>query len=196
MKKSPLISLLAALLLFSCNIFQTRTPEPPQQGRSDFLPPTQPDIVVENLVNSISDRNVNNYISCFSDPSSGARPFTFLPSPNAASQYRAIFQDWTVSSEQSYFNNLISQSPTSSSSALVLSNVQLVLGSDSAYYSANYTLLWPNKLASNLQDVRGNLQFYIGVNPSGSWSIYRWVDSGTSDTSKTWSDLKAQFSTQ
>jgi hypothetical protein len=193
----PRLTFLALLILFSgCNIFQTRTPEPPQQGRSDFLPPTSPDIVVQNLQNAISDRNVINYIACFSDPTSGGQSFSFMPSPRAASQYRAIFQNWDISSEQSYFNNLISQSSTSSSSALVLSSIQLVPYTDSAYYSANYTLLWPNKVASNLQQVQGNLQFYLGVNPNGSWSIYRWVDSGTSDTVKTWSDLKAQFSTQ
>lgn len=196
MTRARLTFLAILLFLSGCNIFQTRTPEPPQQGRSDFIPPTSPDIVVQNLQNAISDRNVINYVACFSDPTSGGRNFSFIPSPRAASQYQAIFQGWSVAQEQSYFNNLISQSSTSSSSALILSSVQLVPYTDSAYYSANYTLLWPNKVASNLQQVEGNLQFYIGVNPSGSWSIYRWVDSGTSDTVKTWSDLKAQFSTQ
>jgi hypothetical protein len=66
------------------------------------------------------------------------------------------------------------------------------LGPDSAYYSANYTLIWPNKGSGGLQQAQGNLQLYLGVNQSGNWSIYRWVDSGTGDS--TWSDLKAQFS--
>jgi hypothetical protein len=194
MRRRLRLSLALALLVSGCGIFETRTPEAPQEGRSDFQPPTSPDIVVQNLVSAIADRDVNNYLACLSDTTFGARSFRFLPSTNAARQYESIFQAWEKNSEQYYFNNLTSQSNTSSSSALILSSETLLpQGSDSAYYSANYTLLWPNKVSGNPQQVQGNLQFYLGVDRSSSWSIYRWVDSGIGD-SLTWSDLKARFS--
>lgn len=185
-----------AMLISGCNIFETRTPEPPQQAQSDFLPPTIYSIVIENLQNAIADRNVNNYVACFSDPTTGGRPFTFQPSPTAGRQYQSIFLTWDISSERGYFNNLVSQSSSSATPSLVLVPVEDQPGADSAYYSANYTLIWPNKNSSAPQQVQGNLQFYLSVNSSGNWSIYRWVDSGTSDTVKTWSDLKAWFSIQ
>ncbi len=193
MKIAPLIIPLV-ILASGCGIFETRTPEAPQQGRSDFQPPTSADIVIQNLVSAIADRDVNNYMACLSDTSFGGRSFRFVPSANAARQYQAIFQSWDKNSEQYYFNNLISQSSTSSSSALLLSSVQLLpQGPDSAYYSANYTLLWPSKGSSYPQQVQGNLQFYLGVDRNQNWSIYRWVDSGVGD-SLTWSNLKALFS--
>ncbi len=194
MKKSPLLLTVLALLLSGCGIFETRTPQAPQQGRSAFQPPASPDIVVQNLVSAIAERDVNNYVACLSDTSLGGRMFKFIPSATAARQYESIFQYWDKISEQYYFNNLTNQSSTSSSSALLLSSVQLVpQGPDSAYYQANYTLLWPNKVSGNPQQVQGNLQFYLGADRNGMWSIYRWVDSGIGD-SLTWSDLKARFS--
>ena len=197
MAKSRVYFFALVLILSGCNIFQTRTPQPPQQGQSIFIPPTTYDIVMENLQNAISDRNVNNYIACFSDPTTGGRAFSFQPSPTASRQYQSIFQGWDISSERGYFNNLISQSSTSASPSLVLvPNQEQPLGSDSAYYSADYTLIWPNKEPAAPQRVQGNLQFYLGQNSSGNWSIYRWIDAGTSDTAKTWSDLKALFSIQ
>ncbi len=196
MKKSLFVSLALVMLISGCNIFETRTPQPPQQQQSDFLPPTIYSIVIQNLQSAITDRNVNDYVACFSDLTTGGRPFIFQPSPTAGRQYESIFQNWGISSERGYFNNLISQSSSTSTPSLVLVPVEEQPGADSAYYSANYTLIWPNKNSSAPQRVQGNLQFYLGVNTSGNWSIYRWVDTGTSDTVKTWSDLKAWFSIQ
>ncbi len=194
MKKTLLLFLPWVFLTSGCGIFETRTPEAPQQGRSDFQPPTSPIIVVENLQNAIADLDVNNYIACLSDSNFGGRVFTFSPSPKAGSQYSGIFLDWNRTSEENYFNTLKSYSSGTSSPVLTLSNETLLLqGPDSAYYSANYTLIWPNKGPGDLQEVQGILQFYVGIDNNQNWSIYRWIDSGTSDSLKTWSDLKAQF---
>ena len=193
--RNPRVFLLVSVLLVSgCGIFETRTPEAPQQGRSDFQPPTSPDIVVQNIENAIADRDVNNYMACLSDTIYGGKAFTFVPSANAVRQYASIFQNWDKNSEQSYFNNLISQSSTTSSAALLVSSEELVAqGTDTYIYSANYTLIWPNKVSGNPQQVQGNLQFSLGVDRNQNWAIYRWVDSGVGD-SLTWSDLKARFS--
>ncbi len=195
MTKSHVIILLQLLFLSGCGIFETRTPEPPQQSRSDFQPPTTAGTVIDNLKNAITDLDVTNYLACLSDTSFGGKVFSFSPSAKAASQYGAIFQAWDKTSEQNYFNYLKSYSVSSSSPVLTLSNETLVPQSSSTYYySADYTLLWPNKSSTNLQQVQGNLQFYLGIDNNQNWSIYKWVDTGTSDTVKTWSDLKAQFS--
>ena len=186
--------LLAVIVLISgCGIFETRQPQPPQQGRTDFLPPTSPDIVIQNLVNSIADRNVDNYIACLSDTSFGARIFTFVPPADVYNQYRSIFFNWDKNSERAYFNNFISQSLNSSSSALILSSENLTFQGDSATYNANYTLLWPNKVPGYPQQAQGNLQFSLGIDRNQNWSIYRWIDSRVGD-SLTWSEMKARFS--
>lgn len=176
-----------------CGIFETRTPQAPQQGRAGFDPPTSPDIVVQNLVNSISDRNVDNYLSCLSDTSFGGRTFVFQPPADVYRQYQYIFMNWNKNSERAYFNNLTVQSSSSASSALILTSENLTLQGDSALFNADYTLIWPNKVAGYPQQVEGNLQFSLGVDRNQNWSIYKWIDSGIGD-SLTWSDMKARFS--
>jgi len=185
----------AAVLLASCGIFETRQPQPPQQGRSDFEPPTAPSIVITNLQNSISDKNVDNYLSCLSDTSFGGREFVFVPPPDVNSTYQGIFSVWNKNSESSYLRNIVSQSSNSANPVLTLSAETLIPGGpDSAVYNANYILIWPNSSSSKLQEVQGNLQFYLGVDRNQEWSIYRWIDSRVGDTLKTWSELKAEFS--
>ena len=194
MKKRFAVTFLSIFFISGCGIFETRQPQPPQQGRTDFLPPTSPNTVIQNLVNSIADRNVDNYISCLSDTSFGGRSFSFVPPADVYNQYRSIFLNWDKNSERAYFNNLTSQSSNSSSSALILSSANLTYqGSDSAIYNANYTLLWPNKVPGYPQQAQGNLQFSLGIDRNQNWSIYHWVDSRVGD-SLTWSEMKARFS--
>ncbi len=193
MKKLPMVLVWCTVIIAGCGIFQTRQPQPPQQSPSDYQPPLSPDVVIQNLINSISDRNVNNYIACLSDPSFGGRPFSFEPPPDVYRQYQGIFENWDVSSEQYYFNNLVVQSAKSSSSQLVLTSENLTTLGDSASFSASYTLYWPNDVQGSLQQVEGNLIFYLGTDRNENWSIYKWIDSKVGD-SLSWSDLKARFS--
>jgi hypothetical protein len=188
------ISFVAFVILYGCDIFQTRTPQPPQQGQSNFIPATSPDIVMQNLRNAIAEKNVNNYLSCLSDTSFGGRKFTFVPPPDVYRQYAQIFLAWDKNSEQAYFDNLTVQSSATSSPALTLSSVSLTgpIG-DSATYSATYSLLWPNKVSGYPQSVEGNLQFYLGVDKNQNWAIYKWIDLRVAD-SLTWSEMKARFS--
>ena len=187
MIRSYIILIVMLTMISGCDLFETRQPQPPQQGQSNFIPATSASIVVQNLINAIADMNVDNYLSCLSDSSFGGRTFSFVPSSDAI---QPIFQYWDKNSEQTYFNNLIIQSSSSASPALTLSSQNFnALSSDSVFFSANYTLLWPNKSYQPL--VQGSLQFYLGHDKNQNWSIYRWIDS-KSDTSLTWSDLKAQ----
>lgn len=191
-RQSSKTFIFVAVMFSACNIFQTRTPQPPQQGQSNFIPATSPDSVIANLENAIEEEVPENYVACLSDSSFGGRDYSFSPSSDVDQR---IFLNWTKASEYSYFSNVKVHSLSSARPALILSaqNSQpLGFGSDSVLFSANYTLLWPN---TNYPDqVRGSLQFYLGRNNSGIWSIYRWVDL-KSDTI-TWSDLKAQASGQ
>ncbi len=193
MAKHPSFLFIVLALISGCGLFETRQPQSPQQGQSGFVPPTSPDIVVQNLVSAISDRNVNNYLSCLSDTSFGGRAFSFVPPADVYSRFQSIFLNWDKNSERSYFNNLTVQSSASASSALVLSSENLTFQGDSAQYSANYTLIWPNKVPGYPQQSQGNLQFYMGVDRNQNWSIYRWIDSRVGD-SLTWSEMKARFS--
>jgi hypothetical protein len=195
MTKRVCVIVALALLVGGCGIFETRQAQPPQQGRSDFQPPTAPSIVITNLQNAVADKNADNYLSCLSDTSFGGRDFTFVPPVDVYNTYQGIFSVWNKNSEGSCFRNLVSQSTNSGSPVLTLTSESLVpQGPDSAVYNADYILIWPNSSSSKVQQVQGNLQFYLGIDRNQDWSIYRWIDSRVVDTLKTWSEMKAQFS--
>ncbi|HUI28742.1 MAG TPA: hypothetical protein VLX91_00905 [Candidatus Acidoferrales bacterium] len=194
------ISLLSSTFCFTflsgCNIFQTRTPQQPQQGQSDFIPPTSSDIVIQNLKSAVAEKNVDNYLSCLSDTNFGGRKFTFVPAVNISSQYAQIFANWDKDySERTYFSNLAVYSSATASPALTLSSENYTsLSSDSVKYTANYILLWPNSASGSPQQAEGNLQFFLGVDRNQNWSVYRWIDTKLTDSLPTWSEMKAKFS--
>ena len=103
------VALLACwqLLGAGCNLFEPRDPEVPSQSSDSFIPPTDPDAVIENLQNAVAQKNSVNYVRCFADPSRTVRPFQFFPSPDAGARYASVFAFWTVDQEKTYFQNLV-----------------------------------------------------------------------------------------
>jgi hypothetical protein len=108
-----------SLVLSSCGILDTRTPQPPAQTSSTFTPPTSPSMVIDNLINAIGERNTDNYIRCLADSNFSDRKFQFVPTQEALSKYALQFSTWSVSSEREYFENLKSQMPTTPPSSQV-----------------------------------------------------------------------------
>lgn len=182
------------MIVTGCGIFETRTPEPPSQTSSGFIPPTTANIVLDNLINSIQERNTDNYIRCFVDTAVSDKRFSFVPTQEAQSQYAAVFSSWALSSERAYFENLKSHTPASSTTLLALNNGKFEsTQSDSAIYSASYLLIFQHNVSGIPQESRGNLQFYLAPDRRGFWVIYRWIDIKTgSDFS--WSEMKGKFS--
>jgi hypothetical protein len=180
-------------LLNGCGIFEPREPEEPTQAGLNFIPPTDPDIVVTNLQAAIDQKNIVNYMSCFSDPQRQGRPFVFFPSAEGSAQYGAVLNNWTRLNEEEYFTNLISQSPENAFSNLLLSLTSSIVTADSVVYEFDYTLTFQHADPGFSQTGRGRLQFTIGVDNGNFWSIHRWIDYKTVDE-PTWSLFKGKFS--
>ncbi len=178
-----------------CNLFEPRDPEPPSQSSDSFLPPTDPDVVIENLQNAIAQKNSVNYVRCFADPTRTAHPFQFFPSPDAGAQYASVFAFWTVEQEKTYFQNLVARAATkvNAYSNLVLSNRSVTLTADSSVQTYDYTLTFEHNDPSFPTVASGHLQFVLGMDDNNAWVIYRWSDfKTTSDV--TWSHFKGKFS--
>jgi hypothetical protein len=185
--------LLEMLTLGSCSILETRDPEPPGQSSSTFTPPTSPNIVLDNLVSAVRERNTDNYIKCLADSNFSTRRFSFVPTQEAQSQYFTVFSSWSIGGERGYFENLKSRTTSTATSLLLFSNGSETIQSDSAVYTRNYDLIYQHNVGGIPQEAKGTLQFYLGTDRNGLWMIYRWVDiKGNSDF--TWSDFKGRFS--
>jgi hypothetical protein len=176
-----------------CGLFEPRSPEPPAQSSLDFRPPTDPSIVIENLQSAIDQKNVANYVNCFSDVAKQQRRFVFIPSAEGSAQYGGVFANWSLSEEQSYFQNLTAKSAPTAFSNLVLTLKSSVVSADSVVYNYDYTLTFEHSDASFPKTASGNLQFSLGADNSNFWSIYRWIDFGTGNDI-TWSLFKGKFS--
>jgi hypothetical protein len=185
--------LVAAGLLWSgCNLFAPRDPEEPDTSRLDFLPPTEPSIVIENLQSAVDQKNVANYTACFSDASAGGRPFVFIPSAEASAQYGLALAAWGTAQEQAYFQNLIARSSVNAYAGLQLIQKSQLVTADSVVYSYDYTFTFEHSEPGFPKVAQGNLQFALAPAAGNRWSIYRWIDFKTG-SDITWSMFKGKF---
>ncbi len=188
----PYFLILFCLLFAGCDLFSTRTAQPPTQSRSNFQQAVTPDIVIENLVNSLQDKNVNNYIACLCNSAYTKKTFTFSASSPAVSQYPA-FADWTEKNEEQYFNNLIVKVSSDLQITLSLSNEAYNPLGDSAIFTASYTLYVPTQDQTIPQEYQGTLSFSMIRDSRSIWCIYNWQDAKGSSNLPTWSDLKGRM---
>lgn len=187
-----------SILLFGCDLFSTRTPEPPDTGRSGFLPPTTATNVLTNLVNSIKNKNSENFLACLSDSTTGHLAFSFIPSTEALAKFPGKFSAWSKLSEQRSFISILTSIKEDQTPSLTFEKNTddfEILTSDSAIFYSNYHLLIPHSKESVPTVFDGTVQLTINLS-NQRWSITRWVDiSSFEDSLKySWSILKANFS--
>lgn len=185
--------ILFALLISGCDLFTTRSAESPSQSRSDYQQAVTPDLLISNLINSLKDLNVQNYLSCFSDSSYSQKVFTFSAASSALSQYPSLSESWGKKNEEAYFNNLKSKVTSNLSITLTLSDVSESPQGDSLVYMASYFLDVPTNDKTLPQNYQGTLTFNMIRDSRSVWSIYYWQDSKTSSVNlPTWSELKGR----
>ncbi len=192
-QKISLLCAAVALLVAGCDLFRTRDPESPNQERSSFVPPTSPEIVLDNLKNAVSERNTDNYVRCFTDTSFSSRRFVFVPTQEAQTKYSTVFRSWDLNSERDYFQNIKSQTPTSASSNLFLDGSFQSILSDSALYNADYLINFQHTVSGKPQQAKGNAQFFLAPDRNNYWAVYQWIDARIGNE-VSWSELKGTFS--
>ncbi|MGQ9558882.1 MAG: hypothetical protein ACUVWA_00065 [Candidatus Oleimicrobiaceae bacterium] len=189
-------ALVVALLVGQCKSpFATREAEPPTGGRTPWIPPTSPSLVLANMRNALGGKSVDNYLRCLSDGSSGRPPFSFIPDRSVASLNPGFFDHWGLAGEENYLRQLFAVVPDDS-----LHKVELVLVSessfpDSAVVVEDYALTMHHTLRdpSYPRQARGQAEFHLRLDPqSGYWYIWRWYDAGTGQ-GPSWSTFKAVF---
>lgn len=195
-KVSIILIFASALIMSGCNLFSTRTPEEPNKKKSSFVPPTSASIVISNFINSITEKNVENYIACLSDTSQGDRQsFLFHASSEAMSAYSSTFVSWNLFSERRYFSTLINSTPADITPSFTFLNGKFdVLSPDSAVFTSSYMLKVNHTIDALAKSYSGIMQLTIVPRTSGLWSIRTWYDlQNSSDSLQSWSILKARL---
>jgi len=185
-------NLVIILVLFSavsCDIFETRDPEPPDQSRSNYRPATSPEILIQNLIDSFADKDVVNYQNTFVTGLS-SKDFTFVPSSTALSRFQNLWPTWNIDAEVQYFNNMKTSVPDELPvllSGLSLSPESFSIFGDSLKYNSEYFISVP-QINSEPLIFQGNLELSM-INVSTVWLVYFWKDNAIEDN-PSWSDLK------
>ncbi|MFA6980266.1 MAG: hypothetical protein WC209_13180 [Ignavibacteriaceae bacterium] len=194
MQKEKVVLLFLFLFIFSgCDLFNTRDPQKPDQPRSNYKLAVTPEILLENFTNSLAEKNVQNYLNCFSDSAFAGKEFQFIPSADANSKYPVLFQDWSKKSEEQYFNNLISHISQDQPITFTKSNEKSSFSGDNgSVVSASYFLVVPHndEIPKNFE---GELQFTLIRDSRAVWTIAQWQDIKSSLISS-WSELKGFYS--
>lgn len=176
-----------AVLLQGC--FATRTPEPPLQNNasSDWVAPTDYNILLINFKNSIVHLNTQNYLRCIGDT------FQYVPAQVRDNSAYLLFQKWTKNDEKTYFDNLSAKSQNLSANYLQLKNIyQQFIGSDTVKYIADYHLEIQHSDSLSPKTLKGQLNFTLHRNSEGLWRILKWQDTEKAKDSS-WTLLKTRF---
>ncbi len=177
--------------LISCDIFESRDPEQPDTGRSNFIAATTPDILFQNLVSSLQEKVLENYMACFVDSSFLNRKFKFIPSAGSISQF-SVLADWDLNAEGQYFTNVKSNLIDNSQIILTLTNEVRNIQSDSAFFQYDYVLNVPLKDESKERNYQGSLSFTIQLDDRKQWVITQWEDI-QKENLPSWSELKGFY---
>jgi len=189
--KLLILNIVLVFAAAGCDILQTRNAEAPNQPRSNYEQAVTPQILVSNLVNSLKDKDVQNYISCLIDSSFSDKNFIFSPSSGALSQYPFLLNDWRLRDEEQYFKNLITKVSDQNPITLSLTNELYSPQGDSLIYTATYSINVPN-VETEPKDYQGDLRFNMVRDSRSIWVIYYWQDT-KSTALPSWSELKGKF---
>ena len=172
------ISGVIILLLWSCDLFSTRSTEPPISGGSPWIPPTQVEQVFINMSQAFTELNSQNYLSSFFGLDEVESSFLFLPNPNTVGWPAS--EPWDYEVEKRTIEYLFSlMSPEVPGYLQFDVGESLSYGNeDSVWVTKPYSLLVPvTDPSQNIpQDVSGTAHFYLAKTSIGYWAIYRWED--------------------
>ena len=182
----------AAVAVFCQDIFSTRDPEPPESVRTTFVQPVSPEVVLENFIAAIRERNAENYIRCFGSSEEKRGGFQFVPERTVAENYQDRFAGWNVSSERAYITNLFAQIPDDSLSTLLLSDVADFQYADSVRLTKDYSLSVGHVIPGIIRTASGRMDISLKKGDDALWYISYWADFRTTGRS-VWSVLKAEF---
>lgn len=187
------IKIALILLMFfisSCDLFSTRDEETPKNIGSTFVPPTTPQLLFENLKNSLSEKVLENYMASFVDTAFLSSGFKYIASSGAEATFQTL-ADWNLSSERIYINNVFS-SVQSSRISLSLLNENSTPQGDSALYFYDYTLSVPTNNPELPTAYQGSVEFTIKLDSRNQWVITKWRDIQMDDL-PSWSELRGRF---
>jgi hypothetical protein len=204
---SKLLLFAFLLTLASCELFSTRTPQPPDLGNTFiWTPASDPNTLMNNFTGTIKVLDATNHRRCFLGVNdtlvSGDKlTYTFTPRTGLDATTQALFQQWNAVSEEAYMIKLRAALLTNARLSIQLTNLTInQQNTYSAEISADYVVTIPVTGSSSLPStISGSLvmsaQLITTEQATKEWRLVAWTDIAASgSTAKTFTDLKALMS--
>lgn len=189
-----ILNIIFVAVIVGCDIFQTRTPQEPDDSSTDFQPASTHYILFTNFNNSFSRLNVEYYSDCFLDDIQISNsPYNFIPDADALARYGILYTSWNKDSEKQFLQGLRSSMPIGAFPILNWKSKKYdIITSDSAVFVGEYIIQIKQKESD--ENYSGISRLVFARNQNGLWYIKSWTDfRNSADTLPTWSILKARF---
>jgi len=199
--------IILTFIITSCDLFSTRTPEPPDLGATFiWTPASTPGILLDNFKGTLEVLDASNYVKCFlgindTAVSGDKTPFSFKPRPGLDAASQSIFLQWTIQSEQNFLTKLKSSLVASPRLTATFTNtITDQSNSNAATITSDYLILLPIQSNSSIPaSISGHLIFNVVLvtteQATKEWRIVTWTDDfiSSSGTANTFTDLKVQL---
>ena len=192
--------MILSLCIFACkNPFRTRNSPTPIVSEGTWETPSQPEIVIQNLLYSYNERIIGNFIQCLADSFRFSAP---EDSQDAVNLGRTdLFAGWDRSVELSVTTRIFDisrQYPDSISYVLSFKLAPPVpddIGDTLATLSREYELLTISGKTAPPESTlaKGIATFWMRETSLNWWSIYLWKDIAAVANTPDWADFKAQY---
>jgi hypothetical protein len=195
--------ILLSMSLAGCDLFSTRSPDPPTAGNTFiWTSATSISVLIENFKGALAVVDAANFVKTMVAPTDslsggGTTPYQFFPRSGVD---KTQFNGWNVESERSALTKLGSLLPKDPRITVVLSNLQInQSNASSGTVDAHYSLLLPVDPASGIpSSVSGSLHFQVELvtteQATKEWRIVSWTDIASTQTTEiSWTDLKLKL---
>jgi hypothetical protein len=197
------IMILIMMLSLCCsgfkNPFRTRKSPTPIISEGTWETPSQPEVVIQNLLYAYNERIIGNFNQCLADSFRFSAPEDSL---DAVNQGRTdLYTDWDRSVELSVTTRIFDisrQYPDSISYFLSINSTPSVpddIGDSLATLSREYELLILSGKTTPPESTlaKGIATFWMRETSLNWWSVYLWKDIPAVANTEDWADFKAQF---
>ena len=178
---------LASVLVSGCGLFEPRTPERPGGGGT-WIPPTTPEIVLENLTNSMREKVIGNYGLSFTDD------FLFHPDPSDSIELSAtqpyVYDNWNDSVEVKVAQVLFVEAG-GLDLTFTKRDTTIYVDPDHCVFYYKYFLQVTSK-TGGAEFFRGLVEYHLRREGGANWYVYVWIDKRDPDfpNLRTWGYLK------
>ena len=190
--KKIIISIVVCSLCVSCakNPFSTRESEPPTARAGTFIPPTTPQIVLENLRLSYSELVIGNYTQCLD--SSLVFKFDFI-------QGAQLDTSWGVAREISLTEKMFNDFTIARSTRSLRVNFTAkasqpdVISDTTATLVRDYTVTVLDSASATIDSYQGIATFTLIESSFNFWRIVVWEDLHLNTQTRSWAELKNAY---